>query len=340
MQILIFFLCTVFFLGCSHSGDNKVELEISYLLDHGRTCKTYVADHFLVTVYDSEQRKMMEKQITCSETEDNNNTMTLSLEKDSYYISVVLRDANKMWQSYGSTKADVLKDTKIEINMQQYTGGLIFKWNSDNCKKQDVSVMAFNLMSEETPVNATIWGEDAEMKDFQVPCSAGRFEVINIDYEPTYSAAVNALRMPTSKQSRISYKISEFVSGHGQNKELNMEDSGFFDKKILVSDMVVSWEFDSQTIVTSDDACKTAGITKVAALLKGENNEVGKTQDCDNAFSDIRIYDITEDEYTLYLYGKSDDGEILFESSLDVGLIEPGSFGKNALKNKIFLKEK
>ena len=59
-----------------------------------------------------------------------------------------------------------------------------------------------------------------------------------------------------------------------------------------------------------------------------------------NDFSDINIYDITEDEYTLYLYGKSDDGEILFESSLDVGLIEPGSFGKNALKNKIFLKEK
>ncbi|MBP5406879.1 hypothetical protein J6Z19_06995 [bacterium] len=340
MKKIIFIITALFFLGCSGSGNDKVELEISYLLDNGRTCKTYLADHFLVTVYDSEQRKMMEKQIACSENEDNNNAMTLSVEKDSYYISVVLRDAGKMWQSYGAAKTDVLKDTKVEINMQQYTGGMIFKWNSDNCKKQNVSVMAFTLISEENPVNATIWGEDAEMKKFQVPCAAGRFEVINIDYEPTYSATVNALRIPASKQSRISYEISEFVSGHGQNKELDMEDSDFFDKKILVSDMVVSWEFDSQTIITSDDACKTAGITKVEALLKGKNNEAGKTQDCDNGFSDIRIYDITEDEYTLYLYGKSDDGEILFESSLDVGLIEPGSFGKNALKNKIFLKEK
>ena len=47
-----------------------------------------------------------------------------------------------------------------------------------------------------------------------------------------------------------------------------------------------------------------------------------------------------EHEYTLYLYGKSDSDEILFESSIDAGLIKPGSVGKNILENKILLKEK
>ena len=101
--------------------------------------------------------------------------------------------------------------------------------------------------------------------------------------------------------------------------------------------MKVSWEFDSKSI----DSCETAGITKVRAeLVSEEGYSVSDEQACDNKFSDFYLYEITHHSYTLYVYGITDNDETLFESSLELGDIEPGSIGKNILENKIFLKEK
>ena len=334
MKIFILILCALLFWGCSDSGNDKVDFEISYLLDQGRTCKTYLADHFLVTVYDSEQRKMTEKKIPCDA--EKNDGMTLSVDKDSYYVSVVLRDSKNDWQSYGAVETDVLGDTKILINMKPYIGGMIFKWNSDNCKKNNIAFMGFDLVSDGEPVKAVVWGREAEIKKHMVPCVAGRLELINIDPEPTYSMAANAYRKSDSKQSRISYEIPEFVSGHGKNKEIDIDDPKKVTKTVLVSDMKISWEFDSKSI----DSCETAGISDIVAVLDSDKNQITARQTCDNKFSDLYIYDITEHEYMLYLQGKKSSGEILFESSLDVGVIEPGSVGKDILEQKVLLKEK
>ena len=316
--------------GCSDSKHETVELKISYTLEEGRTCQTYLADYFLVTVYDSSQRKISGKKIMCDSEEEG---MKLVVEKDSYYVSVVLMSSDEMWQSYGAAKVEVNGDTSIDVPMATYHGGMIFKWDSSNCSKYTLSLMTLDMFSEGEPISAVIWGEEVKMENFKVPCSAGQLEVINIPPEPEYTATFRGYRKSAKNESRTVYEIPEFISGHGQNKKVNIEDY----RVVLVSDMKVSWEFDSKSI----DSCETAGITKVVAkLVSDEGYSVSDEQACDNKFSDFYLYEITDHSYTLYVYGINDKKEILFESSLEVGEIEPGSVGKNILENKIFLKEK
>lgn len=331
MKIFFLMLLAALLFGCSDSKNDDAELKISYALPEGRTCQTYLADHYIVTLYDSEQRKVLEKKISCEN--EGEEPLTLLVDKDFYYISVVLLDRNKMWQSYGAANVEVDKDTEVTVNMETYLGGMIFIWNPADCSKYNLAMMSVDLLADGDPVNAVIWGDETEIRNFQVPCKAGQFEVINIPAEPLYNARINAYRKNSlAGESRITYEIPDFVSGHGQNKNINIDSY----KQILVSDMKVSWEFDSKSI----DSCETAGITKVVASLVSEEATVSAEQKCDNRFADFYLYDIPEHEYTLYLYGISDKDETLFESSLEIGNIEAGSIGKDMLENKIFLKEK
>ena len=373
MKVFIFILFAALFLGCSDGGRDTVELEVNYTLEQGRTCQTYLADHFLVTVYDSEQRKVTEKQIKCDS--ENPDTMRLVVEKGFYYISVVLRSADKLWQSYGAKKVEVTADSKETIEMKDYIGGMTFIWNSSDCSKYNISTMSLNLnrisgippkedsdakdtasedtasedttsedsasedtdsetpVYEETPVEVVVWGEKVKMENFPIPCTAGRFEVINLPPEPTYKAQIEGFKDLADNAGRIKYDIPEFVSGRGQNKSVNIDKY----KKIVVSDMKVSWQFDSRSI----DSCETAGIVKLRAELVSDSRTVSSSdQECDNKFSDLYIYNILEGKYVLYLYGFSSEKETLFESSLDVGEIEAGNIDDKILKETILLKEK
>lgn len=330
MKIFFLMLLAALVFGCSDSKHDTAELKISYSLEEGRTCQTYLADHFLVTVYDSSQRKISEKKIMCDSEEEG---MKLVVEKDSYYVSVVLLNKDNWWQSYGAAKAEVSGDTEINVAMEAYQGGMIFIWNPSDCSKYNLAIMAVDLFAGGDPVSAVIWGEETEIRNFQVPCKAGQFEVINVSAEPLYTASINAYRKKSlDGEIRITYEIPDFVSGHGQNKNINIDPY----KQLLVSDMKVSWEFDSKSI----DSCEAAGVTKVVASLVSEEITVSAEQKCNNKFADFYIYDIPEHEYTLYLYGISGEDETLFESSLEIGMIEAGSVGKDILENKIFLKEK
>lgn len=330
MKIFFLMLLAALVFGCSDSKHDTAELKISYALEEGKTCQTYLADHFLITVYDSLQRKISEKKIMCDSEESG---LNLVVDKGSYYVSVVLLSSDDMWQSYGAGKVEVTGDEEIKIDLKTYLGGMIFKWETSDCDKYNISLMAMDLTINGEPVSAVIWGEDVEMENFQIPCSAGQIEVINISPEPTYTAVFRGYRNSLKNESRVVYEIPEFISGHGQNKKVNINDYGV----VLVSDMKVSWEFDSKSI----DSCETAGITKVKAeLVSDDGYTVSEEQECDNKFSDIYLYEITKHNYTLYLYGRTDKDETLFESSLELGEIEPGSIGKNILENKIMLKEK
>ena len=334
MKIFFLMLLAALVFGCSDSKHDDMELKISYVLPEGRTCQTYLADHFIVTLYDSEQRKYGgEKKILCDS--ESPESLTLLVNKGFYYISVVLLDKENMWQSYGAAKVEVNNDTEVTVNMETYLGGMIFFWNAADCSssKYNLAMMSVDLLADGEPVKAVVWGEETEIRNFQIPCKAGQFEVINIPAEPLYTAKINAYRQNSlAGESRIAYEIPDFVSGHGQNKSINIDSY----KQILVSDMKLSWEFDSKSI----DSCETAGITKVVASLVSEETTVSAEQKCNNKFADFYLYDIPEHEYTLYLYGISGDDETLFESSLEIGMIEACSIGRDMLENKIFLKEK
>ncbi|MBR4532390.1 hypothetical protein IKO70_08290 [bacterium] len=333
MKIFFLMLLAALVFGCSDSKPEDTELKISYVLPEGRTCQTYLADYFEVTWYDSEQRKIGAKEIPCdSESAD---SLTLLVSKGSYYVSVVLLDKSKMWRSYGAAQVEVNNDTEVTVNMETYLGGMIFLWNPSDCSssKYNLAMISLDLFSEGEPVKAVIWGEETELRNFAIPCKAGRFEVINVPADPLYTAKLNGYRTKSfAGESRVVYEIPEFVSGHGQNISIDIDSY----KQILVSDMKLSWEFDSKSITS----CETAGVTKVVASLVSEEATVSVEHECDNKFADFYLYDIPEHEYTLYLYGISGDDETLFESSLEIGMIEAGSIGRDMLENKIFLKEK
>lgn len=330
MKIFFFMLLAALIFGCSDPNRDDTELEISYVLPDGRTCQTYLADHFLVTLYDSEQRKVESRKIPCDS--ESSDSLTVLVGKGSYYVSVVLLDESEMWQSYGAAKVEVNNDTEVTVNMDEYQGGMIFIWNPADCSKYNLAMMAFDLFADGDPVKAVIWGNETEIRNFQIPCKAGQFEVINISDKPLYNARINAYRKNSfSGESRITYEIPDFVSGRGQNKNINIDSY----KQILVSDMKISWEFDSKSI----DSCETAGVTKVVASLVSEEITISEEQNCNNRFSDFYLYDIPEHEYTLYLYGISGNHET-FESSLEIGMIKAGYIGRDMLESKIFLKEK
>lgn len=346
MKILVFILLAAFFSACNGSGGDTVDLELNYVLEEDRTCDEYSGDHFLVTVYDSDQRKVTEQRIKCNN--EHSDRIVFVLEKGSYYVSVVLRTVadennNYLWRSYGAKKVDLFEDSKETIEMHDYLGGVIFLWKSSDCGKYSVSTMALTLNKvsdsaseddsvEETPVKALVWGEEVEIKDFRIPCAAGRFEMINIPPEPSYTAEMQGFRQSSDTEGRIRYDIPKFFSGRGQNipKEIDKYIN------ILVSDMKVKWEFDSKSI----DSCETAGVSKVRAELVSDLKTLTADQNCDNKFSDFYFYDIKEGEYTLNLYGFSSGDEVLFESSLDVGKIDAGHLGDDILEKTIFLKEK
>ena len=339
MKVFILILLTALFLGCSGSGRDTVELEISYALDNGKTCKTYLADHFLVTVYDDEQRKVTEKQVKCDSADSDK--ITLFVEKGLYYISVFLRipsENKKDWirKFYGATKVEV-KDSeepvKVAIEMREYSAGIEFKWDSADCSKYDISLMTFNLTSEGEPVEADEWGEKIKIKDYPVPCSDGRFKVIDISSDPFYSAEMNGFRRQGDKEIRIKYKNPELKVTDYTDTPVKIDDKEY---SILVSDMKVSWEFDSKSI----DSCETAGIEKVELSVSGSGFKAKQEQKCDDRFSDFYIYNLSEGSYELHLSGISPDGETIFESSLETGEIEPGHIGEDILKKQIFLKEK
>ena len=90
MKILILLFLAALFSSCSGSGHDTVELDISYTLENGETCKTYLADHFLVTVYDDEQRKVIEKQIKCDSSDSDKITLFVEKGESRDVVGVVL----------------------------------------------------------------------------------------------------------------------------------------------------------------------------------------------------------------------------------------------------------
>lgn len=339
MKILILLFLAALFSSCSGSGHDTVELDISYTLENGETCKTYLADHFLVTVYDDEQRKVIEKQIKCDSSDSDK--ITLFVEKGLYYISVFLRipsENKKDWirKFYGATKVSVIKDSeepvKVAIKMREYSAGIEFKWDSADCGKYDISLMTFNLTSEGKHVEADEWGEKIEIKDYPVPCSDGRFKVIDISSDPFYFAEMNGFRRQGDKEIRIKYENPKLKVTDYTDTPVEIDDKEY---TILVSDMKVSWEFDSKSI----DSCGTAGIEKVELSVSGSGFQAKQEQKCDDRFSDFYIYNLSEGSYELHLSGISPSGETIFES-LETSEIEPGHIGEDILKKQIFLKEK
>ena len=325
--IVPLFLSLVFVFGCMESKPDNVEVRINFELPPDTTCETYLADYFELSIYDSTQKKISTKQINCGEKQ----TITLFMERQEYYATVILFDKEGYYQSYGSKSINATEgDTETTVKLDTYLGGVFFTWNTSDCKKFTLSYMNFTMRNEGEPVTAKIWGEDVVLDGYRIPCLAARFELINISPDPKYFVTIEGFR-EESDHSRIIYDIPEFISGRGQNKVIDINKF----RKVTVSDMQISWEFDSKSI----ESCEAAGVKNVVAKLVSEEQTIQLKQPCDNKYADFYLYDIGNYDFELVLTGLGAAGEALFETSKHIGVIEPGSIYDDILKEHIYLEE-
>ncbi len=326
-----FFIAAVILIlsfGCFDTKPDNIELTINIKFPSDVNCKTYLAELFEVTLFDSNQKKTATETFTCTE---NTDTLSLFVEKDNYYFTVALKDSNDNKKMYGSGTVDASSgDTEVNVEMTEYSGGITFNWNSSDCGNYDIEVIKFTLLNDGDKVSTNIWGKETELSDFEISCHAELFEVANIP-SGKYSATVNAYRTTDSDVSRITYEVPEFIVTTGSDSPLDINDY----KKVNVSDLIINWNFDSRSITS----CSEVDVTTIAASLI--SNDLTKTveQSCDDSFSAIKIYDIPAGSYDILLQGLSNSETALFEGDAQID-IEVGNIGSDSLTQEIFIKEK
>lgn len=329
MRVFVFMiLLAVITGGCGESKPDNVELVIKLNFPDQINCTTYLADHFLVTLYNSRQEKKASKTFDCSaETEE----LVLYVEKDSYYITVALKDSSDLNNSYGSATVDMTQgDNEVTIEMAEYLGGITLKWNSSDCTDYGLDNLKITLEDEDGPVSSVIWGKKEKLENYKILCNAGTLEIVNIP-SALYTSVINGFRTSESETPRIVYTINQFKTNTGQDKAVNINDH----KEIVVSDLKIKWEFDSKSI----SGCESAGVGKVVASLISSDKTITEEKGCDDNFENFYFYDITPGEYNILLRGMNGSDETLFEGSLDK-TIEKGFIGSDIISEEIYLVEK
>ena len=323
MPAVLFVLCS-----CDFSKPDQVEIILTVNHEEGVDCKTYLADYYEVVLFDSMQKKVDTLKFDCY---SGLSELSIPAEKGEYYFTVSLKDESGSIKSYGSGIADAsTSDITVNVDMAEFKGAVTFTWNSSDCENYDISLFKFTMLKEDEKVSAVIWGKETEISEYKVNCEAESFQVVNID-SGKYSAKAEAYRLVDSKNPRILYDIPQFMMVSGQTAVVKMNDS----KEIVVSDLILSWEFDSKSISN----CENAGINSVIASLISDNDTFTLTDDCNNKFSKFMFYDIPENTYEILLRGMDDSENTLFESSQELE-IKKGSIGKDALTESIYLKGK
>ncbi|MGI6393318.1 MAG: hypothetical protein ACOX2F_01075 [bacterium] len=323
----------LYLIGCGGSKPANVELTINASFPEGVTCENYVASHFSLTLFNSQQKKTLSKEFPCS---PELNSFVVYVEKDIYYFTLALKGKDNLNKSYGSGTADLSDgNTTITVEMEEYQGGLTFKWKGSDCKKFDVHNLRFTLKDDDEEIVSTVvWGKEEKIEDFEISCQAEMFEIVNIP-ATFYSASVNGFRTSKSTTPRITYAVvpEKFKLVSGQDQQIDIEH-----KETLVSDIEITWEFDSKSI----EKCEDVSVTKIVASLVSDEDTFSEEKTCDNKFEQFYLYDISAGEYDFYLRGFDSLGETLFENPENTQeiVVEKGLIGKDAIKIEILLKEK
>lgn len=317
------------FSSCGELKPDNVELTILVSFPGNVTCKTYLADHFAVTLYDSEQKKKDTKIFDCTaDTEE----LVLYVEKDSYYLTVALKGTDNLNKSYGSGMVDLSNgDAEVKIEMAEYMGGITFKWRASDCSDYNIHNLKFSLENEDGFVSSVIWGKEEKIENFEILCSAEMLEIVNIP-AVLYTAAAKGFRTSDSKIPRIIYTVPfEFKVVSGQDVPVNINEY----REVVVSDLKLGWEFDSKSVGN----CETASVQKVAASLIGGSDTFSQETLCDNSYETFYFYDISAGDYEILVRGFNSTGETNFEGSNEIK-IEKGKIGSDIISETIFLKEK
>jgi len=174
-----------------------------------------------------------------------------------------------------------------------------------------------------------VWGKESEIEEYEILCGSGYFEIVNIPTGVKYTSIIDAYRNSSSKRKRIEFTgIPEFKLVTGQDTPVDIDEY----KNIVVSDVVIEWDFDSRSIAS----CADAGVEKVVAEMTSGSFNESFEQPCDDSFSDFEFFDLPAGEYDISVFGSDGSGKVLYEG-LETVDIETGSIGKDAIIYEIFI---
>jgi hypothetical protein len=329
MKYFVFSLLFSMIFCVSCGSSDKIELTVDVVFPDGVNCRTYLADKFEIVLFDSSQRKTETRTFKC---DADISSFSLFVAKEKYYVVVALKDSNGNKKSYGTGYVDAsVSDADISITMAEYQGGVTFKWGTSFCNSYNIGVIRFSLAVDGDTVSTIVWGKETEIDEYEMNCSSGYFEIVNIPTGVLYKSEILAYRDQSSPRNRIEFDIPEFKLVTGQDTPVNIDEY----KKIVVSDVLIKWDFDSKSI----ENCSDAGIGKVSVeVFSTYFNESLEMSCADNSFPEFRFFDLPKGSYELTVLGLDSNGSVKFKGTKDID-VEAGKIGKDALAYEILIFE-
>ncbi len=325
---LFLVLFSVFILSCGNDSSSGALYSVTFIFDmNGINCEEVGGDNFSLVLYKAGSDASFRKTVKCSE---NARVTVNGVVSGEYYAEVMLYDSLSQIKRYGRDEVTVDSSTSHTLVLDKYSGGVEITWNASICDEWSLDVFSFNITnSESKPLEADLWGDNIIFNNYEVPCRRGFLYLHNIPAD-TYSFSVDAYRSEGKYPRAVSGSVKREVILSQRSLVEN------FDKNLslTISDIVVTWDFDSRTISESEDPCTVSGVTEVIATLKGEADYLSTVSISCSKERTITFYDVPEGSTALGIVDRA--GRYGAEDYFNV---TSGFIGKNSIQKQIYLKE-
>lgn len=316
-------------MGCGSDAEKTYRVTLRFQFDEKEAtdCTTYLATTFAVTIYNETFETRYSRQFPCPLERE----ASVNLSAGTYYLTVALLDANDAIKSWGSAQVVVTGNHTLTVAMAEYRGGITLSWPSSLCTDLDVENLSVSASREGLPVTAVVWGASREITDVPILCAATEFKIQNIE-GGTYTVSVAGFRNAESTRPRAASNIPPFKVTTGQDSTILLKN--YF--SLIVSDISVTWEFDSKSITS----CADAGVVSIQGRLSNPTEEFSQKETCDlSGTRTFSFYDIPAGDYTVTVEGLDVVGKVTYGGGKDF-IIEPGKIGKERYTVTIYLKER
>lgn len=312
--------------GCGKNAGERytLTLDLRFNAAEATDCTSYQADKFVVTIYTDDFKTRKTFEFPCAA---DMRKPTMELAAGTYYFTVELLDGVYI-NSWGSGEVSLVGDKTLTVNMNEYAGGIALEWSSSLCDKLDIAVLSISAITGGSPVSAIIWGKETEVTGLNISCRAERLSLNNIPSGP-YAVTVSGRRSEEAPRTRATATITVTLPA-GQEKTLTIDDKNLL---LEVSDLKVSWEFDSKSITS----CADAGVATVRASATGESDTFTEETACQTEGT-MTLYDLAPGDYTITADGLDTTGKVTYTGH-KLRTIEAGKTGKDAYAETIYLKQ-
>lgn len=333
MKLYLLFLLPILviaLLGCGSNAEKTYTLTVKFAYKDPsiKNCTNYLASNFIINIYNSDMEKYATyDNISCTET---TSSKEIQIAKGSYYITVELKDSKQNTKTFGSAKVDIQGSQTTDIILEEYTGGISFTWNSSLCDGNSIEIFKFTIKLDGSYLSANLWGTPIEFNNYPINCMAQQLLLNNIK-AGSYEITVNGYRTSQSAKPRTISEIPSFKLLSGQDSPVKLDSY----IKIAVSDLVLTWDFDSKSITT----CSQAGISTISAFLTPAGDNPVFSSICDEKNKLILMSDLSEGSYDITVNGLASDNTIKFTATDKIDIVK-GKVGTSAYKKTVLIKEK